>query len=336
MGVDRRFIMTGAKRVIDSRPMYAQVVITDDCNLTCTYCDEYTPGGPSVPLHELKARVDKLDELGVLVYDFLGGEPLMHPDLHRVLAHTKSKRGGSNVVTVITNGFFLTKAVIERLNDSGLDYVQVSVDSIEPTARSNKSLKSLLPKLRVLAKEARFRVEIQTVLSEETLGEYDRFRELLKEFPNFQFGFSIMHGPGGRIAIQGEQFLDLVSRYGVFEGMNFYGKHLKEMLLGDFSRSWKCLGGFKFLYVNAKGGVQWCSQQRDYTFRLDAMDLAELRRNDHHKPCEQGCCLGCVRMVSHSLGEPMKSLRASVGMAVAGIVSGARVKRGPLGINPSS
>jgi MoaA/NifB/PqqE/SkfB family radical SAM enzyme len=335
MGVDRRFIMTGAKRVIDSRPMYAQVVITDDCNLTCAYCNEYTPGAPGVQLDELKARIDKLDELGVIVYDFLGGEPLMHPDLHRVLAHAKSKRGGSNVITVITNGFFLTKSVIERLNEAGLDYLQVSVDSIEPTPRSNKSLKSVLPKLRVLAKEARFRVEIQTVLSEETLGEYDRFRELLKEFP-FQFGFSIMHGEGGRIAIHGEKFLELVSRYGVFEGMNFYGKHLREMLLGDFSRTWKCLGGFKFLYVNAKGGVQWCSQQHDYTFPLDAINVDELRSNNRHKPCEQGCCLGCVRLVSHSLGEPMKSLRASVGLAVAGIVSGARLERGPFGTNTTS
>jgi uncharacterized radical SAM superfamily Fe-S cluster-containing enzyme len=36
-----RFMLTGAKRVVDSRAMYAQVVVTDDCNLTCAYCDEY-------------------------------------------------------------------------------------------------------------------------------------------------------------------------------------------------------------------------------------------------------------------------------------------------------
>jgi hypothetical protein len=87
------------------------------------------------------------------------------------------------------------------------------------------------------------------------------------------------------------------------------------MLLGDFSRSWKCLGGFKFLYVNAKGSVQWCAQQRDYRFRLQDMNLKELRGNDHHKPCEQGCCLGCVRLISHALGEPMKSFRASMTLA---------------------
>jgi MoaA/NifB/PqqE/SkfB family radical SAM enzyme len=324
MGVNARFIVTGAKRVIDSRPMYAQVVVTDDCNLTCTYCDEYTPGGPTVPLPELKARIDRLDALGVLVYDFLGGEPLMHPALDQLLAYTKSKRSGSNVVTVITNGFFLTRGLIERLNNAGLDYLQVSVDSIEPTRRSKKSLKSVLPRLKLLATEAKFKVEIQSVLNKDTLAQYDRFRELLKEFP-FQLGFSIMHERGGQIAIRGSEFVELLSRYGVFDGVNFYGKHLREMLLGDFSRSWKCLGGFKFLYVNAAGSVQWCGQQRDYNFPLEQMTLKELRNNNRHKPCEQGCCLGCVRLVSHSLGEPLSTLRASLGILAADF------RRGPRG-----
>ena len=59
MAVDLRFVLTGAKRVFDSRPMYAQLVVTDDCNLTCTYCDEYTTGAPIIPLEELKGRIAK-------------------------------------------------------------------------------------------------------------------------------------------------------------------------------------------------------------------------------------------------------------------------------------
>ena len=120
MAVDKKFILTGAKRVVDSRPMYAQVVVTDDCNLTCSYCDEYTPGAPIIPLETMKARIDKLDELGVLVYDFLGGETMMHPEIAQLVAHVKSKRGGSNLATIITNGFLLTKKNILDLNEAGL------------------------------------------------------------------------------------------------------------------------------------------------------------------------------------------------------------------------
>jgi MoaA/NifB/PqqE/SkfB family radical SAM enzyme len=321
MAVDLRFIATGAKRVVDSRPLYAQIVFTDDCNLDCAYCDEYAPGAPIIPAEVLKSRIDALDRLGVQVYDILGGEPLMHPDIAALVRHVKAKRGGSNLVTIITNGFLLTAERIVALNEAGLDFMQVSVDSPAPTPSSKKALKSVMPRLRLLAREARFKVEIQTVLNDESCETYDGFRALADGLP-FDFGFSIMHGRGGRIAIQGEKFLDLLSRYGVFEGVNFYGDHLAEMLRGDFSRPWKCLAGFKFLYVNARGEIQWCGQQREYRYPLDRMTLGELRNNNQHKPCEAGCSLGCVRMVSHTLGEPLKSLRASLRMAVIGTRKG--------------
>jgi MoaA/NifB/PqqE/SkfB family radical SAM enzyme len=315
MAVDWRFVLTGAKRVFDSRPMYAQLVVTDDCNLDCAYCDEYKAGAPLPPLSELERRVDLLDRLGVQVYDFLGGEPLLHPDLARLVRHAKSKRGGSNLVTIISNGFLLKEETVRALNDAGLDFMQVSVDSIEPTAHSKKALKTLLPRLRMLAKEARFQVEVQTVLNEATRGDYQRFRDMLKELP-FAFGFSIMHGRGGRIAIQGEEYLSLLEKYGVFEGVNFYGQHLREMLQGDFSRSWRCLAGQKFLYVNGQGEAQWCGQQRECRRKLEDIDLAWLRSNRRHKPCEPGCALGCVRLISATLGEPLKTMGASLSLAL--------------------
>jgi len=276
MAVDLRFVAAGAKRVFDSRPMYAQFVVTDDCNLNCAYCTEYTPGAPIVPLKQLKERIDKLDELGVMVYDLFGGEPLLHPGLAELVHHIKSKR--SNLVTVITNGFLLTDNIIRDLNDANLDFMQVSVN-------------------------------------DETCQTYDQFREMLKDFP-FAFGFSIMHAPGGHIAIRGEKFIDLLNKHGVFEGVNYYGEHLKEMLVGDFSRPWKCLGGFKYLYVNAKGEVQWCAQQRHYARPLEEVNLAELRRNNCHKACESGCSQNCVRMVSQMLGEPLKTMGASLRIAL--------------------
>lgn len=315
MALDLRFVLTGAKRVVDSRPMYAQMVVTDDCNLTCSYCDEYTPGAPIIPLAILKQRIDKLDELGVQVYDFLGGETLMHPDIAELVRYTKTKRGGSNLVTIITNGFLLTEKGIHDLNAAGLDFMQVSVDSIHPTEISQKSLKSVLPRLKLLAKEAKFQVEIQTVLSDDTYGTYDEFRAMVKDLP-FAFGFSVQHGKGGQIAIRGEKFLELLRKYGVFEGVNFYGEHLAEMLKGDFSRPWKCLAGFKFLYITSGGGVQWCAQQRGVVYPLESVTFAQLRANNVHKPCEAGCSLGCVRMVSHTLGEPIKTFGASASLAL--------------------
>lgn len=307
------FVAQGVKRLFDSRAVYAQVVMTEDCNLSCGYCNEYIPGAPPVPLATLQARLDKLDELGVMVYDLLGGEPLMHPDLAVVIRHIKAKRGGRNIVILITNGFLLNAQKVAALNDAGLDMMQISVDSIVPTASSHKALKTVLPKLHMLAREARFRVKVQSVLTEQTAQQYDAFRRLLADLP-FDFSFSLLHEPGGHVAIHGELYVRLLTEHNLFAGMEFYRQHAEEMLLGDDSRPWKCLGGSKFLYVNAAGEVQFCSQNREFHKPLLAVTQDDLRANHRHKACEPGCALGCARLVSHALGEPVKTLKTSLAL----------------------
>jgi MoaA/NifB/PqqE/SkfB family radical SAM enzyme len=266
-----------------------------------------------VPLPALRARIDQLDALGVMVYDLLGGEPLLHPDLAEIIRYIKAKRYSGNLVVLITNGFLLTPQHVAALNDASLDLMQISVDSIVPTASSHKALKTVLPKLRMLAQEARFHVKVQSVLTEQTAQQYDEFRRLLDGLP-FDFSFSLLHEPGGHIAIQGEEYVRLLSEHNLFAGMQFYRQHAEEMLRGDDSRPWKCLGGSKFLYVNAAGQVQFCSQNTEFQKPLSEMTLHDLRANHRHKGCEPGCALGCARLVSHALGEPFKTLRTSLSL----------------------
>jgi MoaA/NifB/PqqE/SkfB family radical SAM enzyme len=305
-----QFILRSAKRLFDAKALYAQLVVTDDCNLSCGYCNEYRPGAAPTPLPILQTRVDKLDDLGVLVYDLLGGEPLLHPDLVPLIRYMKAKPH-ETIVVLISNGFLLTAPKVAALNDAGLDLLQISVDSIVPTASSHKALKTVLPKLHMLAREARFTVKVQSVLTEQTYLQYDEFRRLLADLP-FDFGFSLLHAPGGHVAIQGEHYVRLLAEHDLFAGMRFYRQHAAEMLRGDDSRAWKCVGGSKFLYVNAAGEVQFCSQNREFCKPLLDLTIADLRANNRHKVCEPGCALGCARLVSHALGAPLKTLLTSL------------------------
>jgi MoaA/NifB/PqqE/SkfB family radical SAM enzyme len=223
----------------------------------------------------------------------------------------KAKRQHRNIVVLITNGFLLTAQKVAALNDAGLDMMQISIDSIVPTASSHKALKTVLPKLHMLAREARFSVKVQSVLTEQTYWQYNEFRQLLATLP-FDFSFSLLHVPGGHVAIQGEQYVRLLAEHDLFAGMRFYRQHAEEMLRGDDSRPWKCLGGSKFLYVNAAGEVQFCSQNHEFHKPLLEMTLADLRANHRHKACEPGCALGCARLVSHALGAPLKTLQTSL------------------------
>lgn len=309
--------LTGLKRLADRRPMHAQLVVTDDCNLACRYCHEFTAGAPHVPLATLKARIDRLARLGVFAYDLLGGEPLLHPDLPAIVRHIKAARPawrGGTLATVITNAFLLTPARIDALGAAGLDALQVSIDSVEPTRWSEKSLRTALPKLRLLAERARFVVKIQTVLTETSLEQYEALREALAPFP-FGFSFSLLHGPDGRIAVKGERFVELVRRHDLFQGVAFFRDDAEALLRGDFSRPWKCLGGYKYLYVNTRGEVQPCSQVRAGAAPLLSLEAEHLEAADAHKPCEPGCAVGCVRTVSHAVNEPWKTLAAGLRFA---------------------
>jgi len=305
------FIAHASKRLFDDKALYAQLVITRNCNLSCAYCNEYTTGAPHLAVDTLMQRIDKLDELGVLIYDILGGEPLMHPALSDLVAHIKAKQHGANLATVISNGFLLTADIIESLNSAGLDLMQISVDSVHPGSQSMKSLKSLLPRLTMLAERAQFTVKVQTVLTPETAAEYHEFRKLLADFP-FEFSFSFLHQAGGKIAISGKPYLELFDHEQLWGGMKLYEEHARALLSGDFSKPWQCLGGSKFLYINTNGHIQWCSQQTGADLPLADASPHDLAESHCHKPCEAGCAVGCSRLISHALGEPLKSLKTGL------------------------
>src|SRR5260370_32538783 len=65
---------------------------------------------------------------------------------------------------MITNGYLLVPERIERLNRAGLEHLQISIDNVTPDETSKKSLKVLDKKLQMLAEDAEFHVNINSVI----------------------------------------------------------------------------------------------------------------------------------------------------------------------------
>src|SRR5215469_4446774 len=153
-------LLSGARflgRALGSRynPLLAQVVVTRRCNLACGYCNEYDDFSPPVPTSDLLARIDHLARLKTASITFTGGEPLLHPELDKLIA---AARAHGMICTIITNGFRLTRDWIDRFNAAGLQGMQISIDNLEPDDVSMKSLMSVKGKLALLADHARFKV----------------------------------------------------------------------------------------------------------------------------------------------------------------------------------
>src|SRR5271154_6593320 len=145
----------------DAHLILAQVVPTRRCNLDCAYCNEYDKTSDPVPLSAMLRRIDRRADLGTTIITLSGGEPTLHPDLDAIIARIR-ERGA--IATLITNGLLLTPERIAKLNRSGLDYLEISIDNAWPDEISKKSLQVLDRKLEWLAEHAEFGITINSVL----------------------------------------------------------------------------------------------------------------------------------------------------------------------------
>src|ERR1700734_3642047 len=114
-----------------------------------------------VPTEEMFHRIDKLGALGTAVVTISGGEPLMHPELDDVIRRI---RANGMIAGLITNGYLLVAERIERLNRAGLEWLQISIDNVDPDEVSKKSLKGVDRKLHLRAGHAGFHVNINSVV----------------------------------------------------------------------------------------------------------------------------------------------------------------------------
>ncbi|MBI4409697.1 MAG: radical SAM protein [Gemmatimonadetes bacterium] len=291
------------KRLFDDRALYCQLIVTRKCNLACGYCNEFDQVSRPVPFDTLVQRMDHLVALGVTIMDFLGGEPLLHPRIAELVAHAKRKGCWTNI---ITNGLLLSEKLIAALNDAGLDSMCVSIDRVTPTDFTHKGLRPLRKKLRALRTDARFQVETNTVLCEETLDEFEALVTELK-----RLGFPVRCGVrhyDGRLELNERLRAKL-------DWFDAHFRHWRIAPMMDLYRArsearpaeWKCTGGYKFLYVDEFGTVKACSQVALPTPRnVLELSVADLKANDRHKPCETDCGVSCVIQTSLITDRPFR------------------------------
>jgi MoaA/NifB/PqqE/SkfB family radical SAM enzyme len=287
-------------------PLLAQIVPVRRCNIDCGYCNEYDKVSDPVPTTEMIRRLDCLADLRAEAVAFSGGEPMLHPDLDQLIAHL-CLRG----ITpgLITNGYLLSKPRIEALNRAGLEYLQISIDNVEPDEVSKKSLRLLDRKLQWLAEGALFDVHVNTVLGsgvrrpEDALVIARRAREL-----GLSTSVGIIHDAGGHL-----KPLSVRERH-VWEEINSLGRHgrwlfknlyaglvkFEENLIEGRPNTWRCRAGARYLYVCEDGLVHYCSQQRGTPgIPLERYTVDDIRREYWTpKACAPTCTIGCVHRVS--------------------------------------
>lgn len=280
-------------------PVQVHMVPMRRCNLACGYCNEYDDHSKPVPLEEMRRRVDHLARLGTSLVTISGGEPLLHPDLDEIIARIRER---GMLAGCITNGYLLVKERIERLNRAGLDYLQISIDNVQPDDVSVKSLKVLDRKLALLAEYARFNVNINSVLGSGVRHPEDALTIAQRAV---EYGFAttvgIIHDGHGQLRPLDEREMAIYEQVRRLGKREFFRLNkFQDNIARGKPNDWKCRAGSRYLYICENGLVHYCSQQRGAPgIPLAEYTIEDIRREYHRKKaCAPYCTVACAHYTS--------------------------------------
>lgn len=154
------------------------------CNLHCVHC--YSDSANRAYAGELTteegfALIDDLAEFGIPALLLSGGEPLMRPDIFRLIAHAR-ERGVR--VTLSTNGTLITREVAEELHRQGVSYVGISLDGIGATNDRFRGHKGAFEKAMVGFRNCRAvgqRVGLRMTLTRRNCQDLDGIFDFIEE-----------------------------------------------------------------------------------------------------------------------------------------------------------
>ena len=170
---------------------YIRLSITDVCNFKCGYC---LPNGYQIDksdnrkflkLKEIGRLTKALSELGVSKIRLTGGEPTVRKDFFDIIKVIKESSGIKKTV-ITTNGYHLDK-IASKINASGLDGINISIDSLNreifKSITSHDRLPEILKGIEKLKKMNFQNIKINAVLlkgindSEKDFDQWAKFIE---------------------------------------------------------------------------------------------------------------------------------------------------------------
>jgi radical SAM protein with 4Fe4S-binding SPASM domain len=113
-------------------PYRMDLALTYRCNNNCAHCYNARPRNyPELSTADWKRILDRCWEIGIPHIIFTGGEPTLKDDLAELIAHAQSL---GQITGINTNGRRLSDAgYVEKLVSAGLDHVQITLESSDPT-----------------------------------------------------------------------------------------------------------------------------------------------------------------------------------------------------------
>ncbi len=183
------FLAHSIYRTIQNKntPNLMSFAVNDVCDAVCEHCSFFTgvdePGRQVLNLPQIQKLIRDAQELGVSIFNFVGGEPLLREDLPDIIRCVDKDQSST---VLFTNGSRLSERAAE-LRKAGLDGIYISLDAADRETHDKFRAKPGLFDQAVAgiqkAQSLGFTTGISCTISPETFydGELDRIIELGKE-----------------------------------------------------------------------------------------------------------------------------------------------------------
>jgi cyclic pyranopterin phosphate synthase len=164
---------------------YLRISVTDRCNFRCVYCMpleglDWLPKAEILTYEEITETVRQLAPLGLRRLRVTGGEPTIRPNLVGLIAMLRAVPGIEDIA-LSTNGVKLPQ-LAAALAAAGLDRVNVSADSLQPTrisriARRNlgfEPVTALRSALEAGLRPVKFNVVVMRGINDDEIADFAR------------------------------------------------------------------------------------------------------------------------------------------------------------------
>jgi GTP 3',8-cyclase len=249
------------------RFQYLRLSITEVCNFRCAYClpngSQCAPRG-FLAVDEIVNLVSAFTELGVWKLRLTGGEPMLRRDFADIV-HAIRPIPGLRWLAVTTNGYRLAESA-QALKASGLDAVNISLDSLDPDAfqriTGDRRFERVRASIDACLEAGIEKVKINTVLLDGlNAGELDEFIEFVR---------------GRRISLRFIELMRTADNQPYFERHHLSGDVVRQRLLG---------GGWEPVTRSPAGGPAVEFAHPDYRGRIGLI-----------APYSKDFCASCNRL----------------------------------------
>jgi MoaA/NifB/PqqE/SkfB family radical SAM enzyme len=312
-------------------PAVCDISVTNVCNAACDFCGfsrDKTLAGPAkyIDVQKFGSALSILRRRGVRYVTLQGGEPLVHPEIVRLVSLTAASGISCGV---ITNGWFLTRE-IDRLAAAGLSRLIISLDSADLRDHErNRGLEGLESRIvQGIARARALGLPVQASVTISRLIRYEALPATLRRlgFDGVSFSYprrepfgstSLVYGEGSElIDLDRDELLEALAairrlrkRFRVFNPTASLDE-IARYVRGE-KQAIPCIGGYKYFYLDWNLDIWRCeawSQPMGSVFDFD-------RLPDEREPCN-ACMMACYRNASAlmhaavSAGDAVRALAA--------------------------